>query len=286
MRIGVDSYSFHRQFGEIYPGQSDPGERWNLDDFVERTHTLPLECISLETCFLAETDLVRIPQIFQPKLDLMFAWGHPDGFMELDEDVAVEEVTHFLQLSANLGAAALRVTGSSIKFFEEPHGPQIERTIRCLERLLPQAEQAGVGLALENHGDFYMHEILHILQRLDSKWLGVALDVGNCLRLGDDPIEAAKTLGAKVFAVHAKDVRPMQGFADDDPRRLGCTPVGDGMADFPSLLTELVQREFSGMILVELSRMHPDFEHMAELQIVKQSLEYLFSVRQTVMDGQ
>jgi len=29
MKIGIDSYCFHRYFGEIYPGlQADPGTRW------------------------------------------------------------------------------------------------------------------------------------------------------------------------------------------------------------------------------------------------------------------
>jgi sugar phosphate isomerase/epimerase len=285
MRIGIDSYSFHRQFGEVYPEQSDLGERWSLEDFAEKTRELPAECISLETCFLAESDCTRVSQLFETGRDLMFAWGHPDGFMGLDEGAAVAEVTRYLQLSAEIGTSSLRVTGSSIKFFEEPHAPQIERTIRCLERLLPQAEKTRVGLALENHGDFYIHELNHILQDLDSPWLGIALDVGNCLRISDDPVAAAKSLGPKVFAVHAKDVRPMSGYTENDPRRLGCTPVGEGIADFPALLTELARHEFSGMVLVEISRMHPDYEQMTELQVVKQSLSYLLSTRQTVMDG-
>ncbi|MDX6732737.1 MAG: hypothetical protein QOC54_2685, partial [Baekduia sp.] len=36
MKLGIDSYSFHRYFGEVYPDlQQDPGITWDMtEDFV------------------------------------------------------------------------------------------------------------------------------------------------------------------------------------------------------------------------------------------------------------
>ena len=47
MQIGIDSYCFHRYFGEIYAGlQTDPGTRWRMEgeflDFaLASRHNLP-----------------------------------------------------------------------------------------------------------------------------------------------------------------------------------------------------------------------------------------------------
>ena len=36
MKVGIDSYCYHRYFGEVYPDQVDPGVRWTFHDFVNR----------------------------------------------------------------------------------------------------------------------------------------------------------------------------------------------------------------------------------------------------------
>ena len=35
MKVGVDSYSYHRLFGEIYPNQIEPGKRWQFEQCLE-----------------------------------------------------------------------------------------------------------------------------------------------------------------------------------------------------------------------------------------------------------
>ena len=36
MRVGIDTYSYHRFFGEIRKGEQDPGIRWTTWDFLAR----------------------------------------------------------------------------------------------------------------------------------------------------------------------------------------------------------------------------------------------------------
>ena len=52
MKVGIDSYCYHRYFGEIYPDQADPGVRWTFQDFVRRAAELQVDGVSLESCFL------------------------------------------------------------------------------------------------------------------------------------------------------------------------------------------------------------------------------------------
>ena len=35
MKIGIDNYSYHRYFGEVYPGQDPPSEYWGISEFVD-----------------------------------------------------------------------------------------------------------------------------------------------------------------------------------------------------------------------------------------------------------
>src|SRR5438093_6979941 len=56
MKTGIDSYCYHRYFGEIYPDQTDPGQRWTFRDFVKRAVELKADGVSLESCFFESLD--------------------------------------------------------------------------------------------------------------------------------------------------------------------------------------------------------------------------------------
>ncbi len=42
MKIGIDSYCFHRYFGEVYDNQQDPGRRITYEDFLIEQLSLAL----------------------------------------------------------------------------------------------------------------------------------------------------------------------------------------------------------------------------------------------------
>jgi hypothetical protein len=48
MQPGVDSYSYHRFFGEIRSGESDPGNRWSQFDLIEEMARIDSDLVSLE----------------------------------------------------------------------------------------------------------------------------------------------------------------------------------------------------------------------------------------------
>ena len=179
MKIGIDSYSYHRFFGEIYPGQKDPGIIWNLRDFINHVSTLPIEALSFETCFLPSQEEEIIQATTLLNVEMMFAWGHPDGFMGYTQEEVLSEIEKYLILSKKLGFRVMRIVGSSISHFREPHGPQVKLVESYLRKIIPIAKACGVKLSIENHADFYITELLEILKEIDSPFLGVTLDTGN-----------------------------------------------------------------------------------------------------------
>ena len=53
MKIGIDSYCFHRYFGEVYPHQTAPAdsEKMTMEDFLSYAKKLGVDGVSLESCF-------------------------------------------------------------------------------------------------------------------------------------------------------------------------------------------------------------------------------------------
>ena len=51
MKVGIDSYCFHRFFGEVYPGQPEPPQKMTMADFLVFAKTLGVDGVSLESCF-------------------------------------------------------------------------------------------------------------------------------------------------------------------------------------------------------------------------------------------
>ena len=83
MKTGIDSYCFHRYFGEVYDNQEDPGERITCEDFLNRAIELEVAGVSLETCFFESPEedyLKRLREIMDHgALECIVAWGHPTG---------------------------------------------------------------------------------------------------------------------------------------------------------------------------------------------------------------
>src|SRR2546422_2900877 len=83
MKTAIDSYCYHRFFGEVYPQQTTPAKNMTLEQFLHRAHELGVDGVSLESCFIPRLDndyLSKIRELLDEyNLDRVFAWGHPDG---------------------------------------------------------------------------------------------------------------------------------------------------------------------------------------------------------------
>src|SRR5713226_6121538 len=52
MKLAIDSYCYHRYFGEVYPGlQHTPKRTMTVWDFLRRAKQLGVAGVSLESCF-------------------------------------------------------------------------------------------------------------------------------------------------------------------------------------------------------------------------------------------
>lgn len=279
MKIGIDSYCYHRFFGEVYPQQTEPPRRMTLEDFLDRAQELQVDGVSIESCFVPNKDdagyLSSIKQRLDDYgLDRVWAWGHPDGLEGGRNESAFKEMIRTFTHAEQLGAKVMRVVGSSLMFRFESHQEQIKRIVKMFQEAIPVARDFDVKMAIENHIDFTSDEILQVLQEVDSPYLGLNFDTGNFARLLDDPIKAMEKLAPFTLATHIKDLKVNADAAVDDWYFFSTAPVGDGFIDNLALARMLREVGYRGFLAMELDFLHPDY-HGDEDGAVAKSVQVL-----------
>ncbi len=264
MKIGIDSYCYHRFFGEVYPDQEPAPKKMTMGDFLTRAQELGVDGVSLESCFFESFDDSYIKdlkaQLDEYCFDRVFAWGHPDGLERGKNEEAFKEMKALIPTAKLMGADVMRVTGSSLMFRHEPHGPQIEALTKQFKEAVKIAEDNDIKLAVENHIDYTGEEILQLVENVGSPNFGVNFDTGNFLRLLDDPIRAMEILAPYVFAVHLKDLQVNPRMArPNDWFFFSGVPVGEGLIDNQALANILNKTDFNGFLAVEIDHPHYDW---------------------------
>ena len=287
MKIGIDSYCYHRYFGEVYPFQRPSQKRWTADDFVSRAAELRVDGVSLETCFLpgsAPGFWQRLKEKLEAnRLEAVLAWGHPDGLEGGTNTGALADLVRSIFVARELGCRVMRIVGSSLRFRDEPHGPQLRQLADMLREATKIAADQGVILAIENHIDFTATELLQLIEEVGSTNFGVNFDTGNALRLFEDPVEEARLLAPYIHATHIKDLSPRRGGSPRDWNFWESVPAGQGIVDIPGVMRVLHDAGYPGVLCVEVDCLRDSWE---EDDAVVISVDYLRTARMSLqMDG-
>jgi sugar phosphate isomerase/epimerase len=275
MKVGIDSYCFHRFFGDVYPGQPQPSHNMTMDDFLVFAKELGVDGVSLESCFFPSMDAGWFADL-KGKLDAyhfdrVYAWGHPDGLEAGKNRKAFDDMVAQIPNARAIGADVMRVVGSSLMFRLEPHRPQLEILAGWFKEAVKVAEANGVKLAVENHIDYTSDECLWLIEQVNSPYFGLNFDTGNFLRLLDDPIKGMEKLAKYTLATHIKDLKVRKGVAPDEWFFFSSTPVGDGLVDNQKLAHLLHDAHYKGFLAVEIDHLHPDYNY-DEKAAVRQSI--------------
>jgi len=265
MKIGIDSYCYHRFFGEVYAQQQTPAKQMTPEDFLVRARELGVDGVSIESCFVPrQNDKAYLAdmkaRLDSWGLDRVWAWGHPDGLEGGKNQDEFKKMLKSLDCARQIGAPVMRVVGSSLMFRFEDHQAQIKRLVAMFKEAVKAARDSGVKLAVENHIDFTGAEILQLIESVGSPHFGLNFDTGNFARLLDDPIKAAEKVAKYTLATHIKDLKVNPQASVDDWYFFSTAPVGDGFIDNLKLARILKQAGYQGFLAVELDFLHPDYQ--------------------------
>ena len=278
MKVGLDSYAYHRYFGELRPTENTIGQTWSTWDLLDRVVELKIDGIALQTCFLTlddssfRRDLRN--RLEQMNIEKIISWGHPYGLEMGKSKSAGSDLARTLSYAQELGCSTVRVVVGHQRFWKQETGSQsVDRLLPVVQAAADQAEKLGMVLALENHCDLTVSNLVRLLTAVQRPNVGVTLDTANVVRIGEDLLDSCRQLAEYTCLVHMKDLI-LDGASFGDPSGWWpCAPLGMGDLDLPGVFGLLQGAGFEGLVCIEMGEMHPDYPD--EDAAVAESVEYL-----------
>lgn len=96
----------------------------------------------------------------------------------------IEEAIEWIHYAALLGAPHIRIFAGTAKQLGDSK-EKLSRVCDAVNRCAEISGDLGVVLGIENHGGINSNQLLEIMSRVKSDWVGINLDTGNFV--SDDP---------------------------------------------------------------------------------------------------
>ncbi len=107
---------------------------------------------------------------------------------------------------------------------------------QSLELAEPVAAKADLRLAIENHKDWLVFELVELVKRMSSKHVGVTIDTGNSIALLEEPMMVVEAYAPWAFSVHLKDMGVQEY---EDGFLLSEVPFGTGFLDLKQMVATI-----------------------------------------------
>jgi sugar phosphate isomerase/epimerase len=146
-----------------------------------------------------------------------------------------------LRLAGEAGASIVRTALLSGRRYETFDSMEAFRKFReeswqSLMRAEPVLKRHRLRLAVENHKDWLVPELLEWLRRLSSEHIGVCVDTGNSIALLEDAMEVVEAYAPFAASTHLKDMG-VQEYAEGF--LLSEVPLGQGYLDLKGIVAVL-----------------------------------------------
>jgi len=239
--VGVDNICYHRT---TQAGGMD------LAGFLDRLAGYGAQAVQMDPLWpalgldLTEASLKRLRGMLGDRGLHLVVKGNSGGRGSLGAppELAQEELALFrakIEAAAMLAAPIVRIVTRAYPYPTKqtappnvPRAQVIDWVIANLRALIPLAEERGVRIAVENHGDLRIAELERILAEVHSPALGVQYDLLEQVAIFEDPRLAADRLLPHAFTVHWSDAYPRLG--DGGFRVAQCNP-GEGILDLDGI---------------------------------------------------
>ncbi|WP_225772942.1 sugar phosphate isomerase/epimerase family protein [Pseudomonas sp. Marseille-Q5115] len=229
MAIGLSTYSFFWRASDRVPQPMD------LPAMLQ--HTADLGATVFQICDYAGLEALS-PQQLRELRQQADALGLT---LELGtRGLRTEHLLKYLGYADILGAKVLRSM-----FNGAAHRPSPDEAFALLETIAPRLAEQGVRLALETYEQVPSSTLLAVVERLDSPWVGICLDPGNCVAALELPQAVIDRCAARTLNLHVKDFAFSRRDGWVGFTYAGC-PLGEGLLDY-DYLRAAVQPEARGI---------------------------------------
>ncbi len=277
MKIAIDTFSYYMHFGKHWFVPEKPVDiRW----YCNKSKQLGVDGLHIDPYHI---DLEK-------DADWVRTFAKENGmYVELGAcGTSVEELRPSIESAELLGAKLLRTfVGGDCLDGRKATAKRATLAKKQLKSVLPVAESHGIKIAIENHGDIYIEDMLYILG-LESEYLGVCYDSGNFAFTGENPLEGINAFGKKILCTHLKDVCQVNKYPEAKPFETVKKPVhfcalGDGYLPMGKIISKLNNLDINRLTLeicspCDISMNEIDLLEF-ELENVRKSINY---IKQTI----
>ena len=243
IKLGLFSYSYHLAFGKHDVFQPKDHPPMDLFRFMDRAVELVLDGIQIDPMHLERTDPDYLAQIvaYAGERNLYIEYG--------TTGIEAGHLLEQLRIAHALGSPILRTyIGFNPREVADVQ-QEVTYALAQLEQVKPRAEEYHIKIAIENHCDLKTDELLDLVQRANSPFIGVCVDLGNFMIHLENPTEAVRRLAPYIYSTHFKDYASEMmnwGF-----KTFG-VPLGKGSIDLKAIADILINESKLDRIKLEL----------------------------------
>jgi sugar phosphate isomerase/epimerase len=230
-QLGIADFSFNIRLRAERTGKNkgNLGEPLN---FLEHCHNIGAGGIQMNIGVRDEAYTRKIRQ--QTERYEMFI----EGSSSLPRDKSgIKKFAAAVRTAARAGAKVIRtaIGGRRYEQFEkaEQFRAFAQRTRNSLQLAEPVAAKHRIKLAIENHKDWRIDQMLDMLKSISSEYLGVCVDTGNSFALLEDPMAVVEAYAPYAFSVHLKDMAVAEY---EDGFLLADVVLGQGLLGLPKMV--------------------------------------------------
>lgn len=251
MELCVSMWSMHRRF---YDGNG------TVLDFLQFCHEHGIRQVELLDNFW-RNEAEELPQV-QAYLTShgmsVGAYAVSNDFVHTEAEKRHQAVTAVLAgipMAHALNTRVVRVFAGDLKPGYD-FDSSAAYIVAGLKEAALEAEQAGIVLALENHGKLAgkAEQVKGIIDQVGSPALKSTFDCGNFLLVAESPLDALATLRDQIGHVHVKDMQTSEdgsGWPSFDGLHYKGAACGQGLVPFAQLMAALQALPYEGSISLE-----------------------------------
>jgi sugar phosphate isomerase/epimerase len=230
-RLGIAQFSYNIRLGAERSGHVK-GQLADPMNFLDHCHKIGAGGVQM-SIGIRDKEYIRKLRRSAEAYD-MFIEGSA-GLPRTALDVERFDTT--VQTVKEVGGSVIRVATGGRRYEEFEKAEQFkafsERTIKSLRLAEPVAARHRMRLAIENHKDWRIEQMLEMLGSIDSEYVGVCVDTGNSFALLEDPMAVVEAYAPYGFAAHLKDMAVAEY---EDGFLLADAVLGEGILDLARMV--------------------------------------------------
>jgi len=228
--------------------------RLSIEEWAEFAAEIGLDCIDINRKCLMD---LTVPQVEERaaklKLPVMMVTTYSD-FTAPDAEErknVIEHAKEDILLTAALGGKYIRLTAGQ-HYPDQDEAEAIRYIYEGFEACIPVAQEAGVGILLENHSkpgawtyndfDYHYERMLKLWDVMKELPIGANYDTANAFALNHWK-ELLDAFGDRIETIHVNDLASIQ------PLQFAC--IGEGITPLEEQMAALIAAGFRGPVCIE-----------------------------------